>query len=99
MMHAWLYICNLHVMLVRHLFLKLFVVTFLHSNIIFVVQILTNLIKKPNDVSGFLCTLCIMPRSRTGPGNESHQNKAARLGFAFLQFCALFQVNIILKNI
>ena len=30
-----------------------------------------------------LYTLCIMPRPRTGPGNESHKNKAGRLGFAF----------------
>ncbi len=31
----------------------------------------------------FIYTLCIMPRSRTGPGNESHQNKAGWLRFAF----------------
>ncbi len=39
-----------------------------------------------------------MPRSRSGPGNESHQNKAGRLSLnLFLQFCAVFQMNIILK--
>ncbi len=30
-----------------------------------------------------VCTLRIMPRSRSGPGNKSHQNKASRLRFAF----------------
>ncbi len=45
-------------------------------------------------------TLCIMPCSRSGPGNESYQNKADGLTLnLFLQFCALIQVNIILKNI
>ena len=47
-----------------------------------------------------LYTLCIMPRSRLGPGNESHQNKAGGLTLnLFFQFCVLFQVNIILKDI
>ena len=41
-----------------------------------------------------------MPRSRSGPGNESHQNKTGGLTLnLFLQFCVLFQVNIILKKI
>ncbi len=31
----------------------------------------------------YTCTLCIMPRSRSGPGKESHQNKVGRLRFAF----------------
>ncbi len=39
-----------------------------------------------------------MPCLRLGPGNELHQNKAGGLTLnLFLQFCALFQVNIILK--
>ena len=29
-------------------------------------------------IRGTLYTLCMMPRSRSGPGNESHQNKAGR---------------------
>ncbi len=45
-------------------------------------------------------TLCIMACSRSGPGNESHQNKAGGLTLnLFLQFCVLFQVKIILKDI
>ncbi len=45
-------------------------------------------------------TLCIMPRSRSGPGNKSHQNKAGGLTLnLFWQFCVLFQANIILKDI
>ena len=41
-----------------------------------------------------------MPRSRSGPGNESYQKKAGELTLnLFLQFCAPFQVNIILKSI
>jgi hypothetical protein len=41
-----------------------------------------------------------MPRSRSAPGNESQQNKAGGLTRnLFLQFCVLFLVNIILKDI
>ena len=44
--------------------------------------------------------LCIMPCSRSGPENESYQNKGGGLTLnLFLQFCALLHVNIMLKNI
>ena len=31
--------------------------------------------KNNRNVLSTIYTLCIMPRSRTGPGNESHKNK------------------------
>ena len=36
-----------------------------------------------NVKNDFSYTLCIMPRLRSAPGNESHQNKAGVLRFAF----------------
>ena len=49
-------------------------------------QVIDSLIKYTWDFfmgSADVYTLCIMHRSRLGPGNELHQNKAARSRFAF----------------